>query len=752
MSIFKSLTHTFPVQLLFHHLKNHLLLLLPWFMFVAAITGGIGRVYGIHYLFLDPEYLNEVGFLSFFIVGLSFGVFVMAYQITSYVLCGHMFSFLGILQRPYYKYTINNAMIPLFGLVLYVVTIAIFQYRNQLGFFETVISIVAVLAGVVTQLLIMTSYFRFTNHDIFKYMSGSVDRRLKRNVIGRMTAMDRLKMVKKVKPQVKFYLDQRLRWRNCTGLGDFPDKASIIRVFDQNHFNSVMFELLIVVAVLVLGFFIERPVVQIPAAASVLLLFSILIMLIGAVSYWFRSWGVAIVIALFIAANYSSTLGITDGINQAGGLNYAKAPVEYSREILEQQRNKRIIEADISIQNQSLNGWLERQDSLPKMVLVCVSGGGQRAAVWVVNVLQTIDKKLSESIMAQTAIITGASGGMIGASYYRELYRQLQSGEKIDLQSAEWPERMGRDNLNSIIFSLVVNDAFFKLGRYKANGMTYKMDRGYLFEKNMEYNLNGVLNRPLSDYSQLVNQGAIPRMIFSPIIANDGRKLYVSSSPVSYMMKNEASDIKIRGIDFQRLFADHGADQINFQTVLRMSASFPYITPTISLPSEPRMDVMDAGISDNFGISDGLQFTYVFKDWIETNTSGVVMVVIRDTRKLAPIEPRSNPSIIDRFTNPIANVYNNLSNMQDIVNDNQLKAARDWLGVPLEMISFEYDTYSSFDQVNYSFDSKRTLRTEIERASLSWHLTEAEKKNIKENIDAPHNRKALVRLHQLIDQ
>ena len=146
--------------------------------------------------------------------------------------------------------------------------------------------------------------------------------------------------------------------------------------------------------------------------------------------------------------------------------------------------------------------------------------------------------------MQKTFLITGASGGMIGAAYYRELYLQKQNGISIDLQNNQWLTNIGKDNLNSIIFSLVVNDAFFGLRKYSYNNQEYSLDRGYVFERNLNSNLEGILDKKLFDYEESEKSAMIPTMIFSPVIANDGRKLFISASPVSFMSldQNEGMD------------------------------------------------------------------------------------------------------------------------------------------------------------------------------------------------------------------
>ncbi len=36
-------------------------------------------------------------------------------------------------------------------------------------------------------------------------------------------------------------------------------------------------------------------------------------------------------------------------------------------------------------------------------------------------------------------------------------------------------------------------------------------------------------------------------------------------------------------------------------TALRINATFPYVLPNVWLPSKPVIDVMDAGLRDNYG-------------------------------------------------------------------------------------------------------------------------------------------------------
>ncbi len=751
---FKTIIYSFPVQLVFHQIRRNLVLVLLWLMLIATIAGGIGKIYGIHFLYLDPEYMGKVGFWSFFIVGLAFGNFTMAYHITCYILDGHRFTFIGILERPFAKFSINNSLLPLISLIVYVILVIRFQLSNEFSnTLDLMVNLIGLLLGVWVMILFFFYYFKFTNQDIFKYLAGSVDKRLRKARISRERMMNKLTETRSRKYKVHHYLDLKLRVRSCKELDDFYDKGAVLKVFDQNHFNSVIVELALVLLIILLGSFMDNSYFQIPAAASSLFLFSFLIMMVGAFTYWLRGWGMAAAFGLFILINFLLRVGIINNENTARGLQYHGARANYSLKQLE-ELNSNIQQTADSLQViDVLERWKQKQqDSLPPLVILCVSGGGQRAALWSLNALHTVDSALKAPLMDHVALITGASGGMIGAAYYRELFRLNNEGTQIPNKETQL-KRMGADNLNAIIFSLLVNDSYFRFRNYTYAGNRYLKDRGYVFEENLNKNLGGIFNNSLMDYQDPELDAEIPMMLLSPVISNDGRKLYTSPLGFSFMNHpvNEANwERKISGVDFKRLFKDLGADQLSFLAALRMSASFPYITPTVTLPSEPAIEVMDAGIADNFGVGDAVKFVSEFSDWIDQNTSGVTFLVIRDSRKNAPIEAQSSASIIGRLTNPIASVYNNLGNIQDSNNDASLERLRACVNQPVNLVSIEYNTYTNITE-DYILTAKALERKELERASLSWHLTTKERRNIIDNIKLESNQKAIKAFVKIIE-
>ena len=124
---FHNLYYSFPVQLLVVHLRSNLLLIGLWILFALLFSGSLGRKYGFQYLFLDPEYLGQVNFWSFFFVGLAFGSFFMSWNLTLYLLTSHYFPFLASLSRPFTKFVINNMVLPLCFFLFYMAFVFHFQ-------------------------------------------------------------------------------------------------------------------------------------------------------------------------------------------------------------------------------------------------------------------------------------------------------------------------------------------------------------------------------------------------------------------------------------------------------------------------------------------------------------------------------------------------------------------------------------------------------------------------------------------------
>lgn len=751
-----SLFYSFPVQLLLNSFKRNQILLLCWVILFAMVTGNFGKYLGIPYLFLDPEYLNEVNYTSFFIIGVMVSGFTAAYNITCYISDGHRFSFIAALPNPFSKFSLNNSVLPGIFLITYIYQVIRFQVNNE---FTTAGELTLDLLGFFTGFLVMAGllqiYFSLTQKDIFKFVICRLDEKIKENVkITRASTMKKLDIVRKKQVRVDNYFDFNFRFKKVSDETEFYDKTAILKVFDQNQFNLVIIELLIFGMIITLGIFKDYPAFQFPAGASFMIFLTVFVMLSGAFSYWFDGWAITVALILFLILNSLAGEGWLTKKYQAFGLDYTAEPVEYTIDELKFLNSPDNIYKAQEHTLKILENWKKKFEGgpTPKMVFICSSGGGKRAALWTIAALQKADSITGGKLMNQSILITGASGGLIGASYFREVVLRSKQGEKVNPYSHTHLENIATDNLNPLIFSLLANDLFVGFNEFTYADQRYKRDRGFTFEEQLNIDTESMMDKHLSEYQKPEADAIVPMIIFSPTIVNDGRKLYISPQPVSYLNSDILNfptypNSKLSGIDFQKMFEHHGGANLRFLSALRMSATFPYITPNTTLPTNPPIQIMDAGISDNFGLSDAVRFIYSFRDWIASNTSGIVILSIRDSPKLTPVAAEEGNTFIDDFTQPIASVYNNFENFQDITNDNLVGYARSWLKVPIERVDIQY-LPTSYVSILQKMDS---IRQHSVRASLSWRLTTREKQGVVETLNTPVNTEALNKLKNILE-
>jgi hypothetical protein len=161
------------------------------------------------------------------------------------------------------------------------------------------------------------------------------------------------------------------------------------------------------------------------------------------------------------------------------------------------------------------------------------------------------------------------------------------------------------------------------------------------------------------------------------------------------------------------------------------------------------MEIMDAGLSDNFGVSDAVRFLYVFRHWIGENTSGVILLSIRDTPKEHFIEKNAEQSLWDKVATPVGGLYRNWSHLQDIQNDNSVQYAGRWLAVPLLQADLTYDAAAPVADTDTA-ETPNGRRGQ--RASLSWRLTEREKAGIRQAIHNDPNQATIRQLQAWLEQ
>ena len=420
---------------------------------------------------------------------------------------------------------------------------------------------------------------------------------------------------------------------------------------------------------------------------------------------------------------------IIDPRNKASGLNYKTVKSAYQQDALLQMASPENIERDKQNFTGILNAWKVRQNNdKPVMYIVDVSGGGNRSATYAMNVLQRLDSITAGQFMQHTILINGSSGGMIGAAYFRELYLQKLQGKLTRIDDKQYSANIGKDLLNPVFSSLVTRDLLSPIRKFEVDGYSYIRDRGYAFEQKLNLNTKGLLDKKVMEYKTPEEKAIIPCIFFNSTITRDGRKMMVSTQPISFMMMPAGSENinpSADAVDFMAFFKNQDAKNLPLLTALRMNATFPFVLPNVELPATPDVDVMDGGLRDNYGVETSLRFIHTFKDWIKANTSKVVLVQIRDHPFGDWDRPYESTTISGLFTKPMLLLQNNLFKFQDYYKGNETNLVQDMLGQQFHTIGFSY------------LPTQKTTT-----ASLSFHLTASEKKGIAAALDNEENKKA----------
>ena len=342
--------------------------------------------------------------------------------------------------------------------------------------------------------------------------------------------------------------------------------------------------------------------------------------------------------------------------------------------------------------------------------------------------------------MDQAVLMTGASGGMLGMSYLRELYWREQKNTGLPLYRTEYLDHITLDLLKSIAFTIVSNDLFLPWRRFEYAGERYFFDRGYVFEEQFSENTQGYLDKPLLAYQAPEAAGNIPLLYLSPAIVNDGRQMIISPQGVSFMMISPVGLLQqdvyeIDAVDFRWLLKDQGADSLRFLTALRMNATNPFVLPTVHLPTEPQITLVDAGFRDNYGIQTATRFIQVYQDWIRENTSGVIMMQMTSSEKIEQIPSSGTKGIVESLFNPLG-IAGKVLDVQELQYDNTLSFVHDLLGE------------DQFELIRFIYRPSNDKKLE---ASVSFHLTQQEKEDVLQALELEANQLSMQRLLEALE-
>lgn len=714
--------YSMPVQLFIFHFRKYPIFLLLWYILFATVGGFFLSNFGANSLFLAPEYYNEVNFFSTTIVGFAIGIFIMSWNITTFILHGKYVHFLASTAQPFLKFCINNAVLPLLFLLYYFFTAVQYNHLKELkSFVEIIVLTGGFLFGFLLSITIAFVYFFSADKRIYKTMAPIIQEANKNyNIAFTKNPLPKSKH----ELRIDWFFSARMHLRKPRDVRHYSPEF-LESIFKQHHLAAVLAFFIAFIVLIGLGFASDAKLFQVPAAASVAIFFALLMAAVGAFSLFLKSWSISVILLLYVVLNILYQNDILDLRNKAYGLNYINKTERptYSKESIFALANKDSIENDKANFIKRLEQWKANQpEEKPVLYIINTSGGGVRSATFTFSLLQHLDSVLFQgNLMKKTMFINGASGGLLGAAYYRELYLRKLQDNSINLQNPQYVDDISKDLLNPLFSSFVSRDIIGPVQKFKKFGFEYAKDRGFAFERTLNTNTRGYLNKKLENYKEVEDKAIIPTMFYNNTISRDGRKFVLCTQPVRFFMAehNKANNNQPTAdiIDFNSFFRKQNSNNIGVLSALRMNATFPYVLPNVWLPTTPVIDVMDAGLRDNYGQENTLIFIDIFKDWLKANTSKVVIIKIRDRSVNDWDESNKNKSLFNVFTKPAFLLQYNWYKLQDYYQQDQLDYMKESYGNDLEYVNFQY-VPSAKDK----------------EASLSFHLTTAEKKEIKKAV------------------
>lgn len=433
---------------------------------------------------------------------------------------------------------------------------------------------------------------------------------------------------------------------------------------------------------------------------------------------------------------------------------------------------------------QALMAWHQRQNGQaepsaaeadttekPRLVLLALSGGGYRATFWAAAVLDELlrrdtgfqracggdtaaDDATLDGLAGAIRFIAGASGGMVTGGYLAHVSAQAAAGGPVppslvgliegDILAYQTQERsiappgmapppprrvpLARDSLSAIAWQLLFDLVhIFRAG-------TIGRDRGRVLQAHW-----ATLDTPFSQVRDDEALGMRPSVIYSPMLIENGAPFFISNLDLAsfrtHYLKNGQSDANEHSAELFRLlpgaYAEAG-EGLTVATAARLSATFPYVLPAVSLPVKGHRRVVDAGYYDNYGIDvvAGLLNTDAVREWVVRHCSGVLVIALNAFPDTAPDRPAKPVArLFWWLTSPVEAMFNARGSSQTFRNREQLRLTRQLYGAALVAADGEERSGSPDDrtwqQRGRDFVDIVTFTCDAD-ASMSWHLSQAD--------------------------
>jgi hypothetical protein len=410
---------------------------------------------------------------------------------------------------------------------------------------------------------------------------------------------------------------------------------------------------------------------------------------------------------------------------------------------------------------QALTARPETQPDRPQdyIIVVAANGGGIQAGAWTARVLTGIEKECQKEFGRNfhgcgdaIRLISSVSGGSAGAMYFVNSYDE-NGVPKEEAKLDNIFQFSAKTSLGPVAWGLTYPD----FARGIIPFYTFKDGRGQALEDTWIKNQKS-LKEPLMSWREGVRKGWRPAVIFNATVTESGERLLISTTDIcstndecrlrsletqktitaqttstvsaekaavdANARAEEARDVVVAGRGRRNFYEFIKNKDIPIATAVRLSASFPYVTPAPRAAAddcepECELHIVDGGYYDNFGVSSVIEWLNEGLSYqIDKRVKNVLLIQIRgDQMSDAEFNKTyyGNGWLYQAYA-PLQTLLNVRTTGQFSHNEAELGLFRRYWqakGVNIQTAVFEYE-----------YDPKK------EQPPLSWHLTETQKKNL----------------------
>lgn len=570
-----------------------------------------------------------------------------------------------------------------------------------------------------------------------------------------------------------------LKRNKVLGRGYFcydDDKTDVS--FQSGHFTAIILFIVFLLVYTAFGFnmLVARSLpyevsLGVPAIVYLPILASLICWGLSGMSFFLDSYRIPLLLPLVVwifamscfQAHYYQVMPIekTDGASQNHQLNNRKMAAP--EEVIEAGKKNELL-----MQSQSSPPDAVRQPKEDYIIVVAADGGGIQAAAWTAQVLTGLEKQCRKDFDSRACgnkirLISSVSGGTVGAMYFVAAYNEKDKGLPSDAELDFVVKRAATSSLSNVAWGLAYSDFLNSFLPFFATDRGQELEKAWAENNYVKSNEAQSAEEREKIKSQLLNGLSTwktgigdwrPAVIFNGTIAETGERFLLSTSDIdarnpadnAHGVKTTESCNELfeknfnkdnRGSrNFYELFPCH---DIPIVTAARLSASFPYVTPTgrAKLDGNYRYynkaHIVDGGYYDNYGIVSLIEW---LKQTLKSSNrpTKVLVVQIRSNDTGYDTVKNTSDGWFFQLTAPLKALYNVRTTGQRSRGDIEFENLKEyWLTqqVTIKSVIFNF---------RLKKDDEPPLAKDYE-PPLSWHLSLDEIKKIdgawRKNLDTP---------------